>query len=104
MNTTTFGFDTTAEEAIAGRDLSGIRAIVTGGTSGIGAEAGRVLAGAGAEVTPNGGNREAGGQVIDTIRAENPRASVQLADLDLSNPSSIDAFASSWTGPLHLLI
>lgn len=46
------GFDgtTTALQALAGKDLHGMTAIVTGGYSGIGLEAVRVLAGAGAQV------------------------------------------------------
>jgi NAD(P)-dependent dehydrogenase (short-subunit alcohol dehydrogenase family) len=47
--TTPFGFDSTAAEVIDGIDLSGRRAIVTGGSSGIGVETARALAGA--EVT-----------------------------------------------------
>ena len=49
--TTPFGFDSTAAEVIAGVDLSGKRAIVTGGASGIGVETARALADAGAHVT-----------------------------------------------------
>ncbi len=45
-----FGAATTATEALAGRDLSGVQAIVTGGYSGLGLETVRVLAGAGAMV------------------------------------------------------
>jgi len=48
---TCFGFASTAAEVIDGIDLSGKRAIVTGGSSGIGIETARALAGAGAEVT-----------------------------------------------------
>jgi hypothetical protein len=43
-----FGKETTAAEALGGRDLSGKIAIVTGGYSGIGLETTRVLAEAGA--------------------------------------------------------
>ena len=42
--TTRFGFDSTAAEVIAGIDLRGKRAIVTGGSSGIGIETARALA------------------------------------------------------------
>ncbi len=40
----TFGFETTALEVVEGIDLSGKRAIVTGGASGIGVETARALA------------------------------------------------------------
>ena len=49
--TTPFGPASTAAEVIAGVDLTGKRAIVTGASSGIGQETARALAGAGAEVT-----------------------------------------------------
>ena len=49
--TTPFGATSTADEVIAGVDLTGRRAIVTGGASGIGVETARALAAAGAEVT-----------------------------------------------------
>ena len=48
---TPFGVQSTAAEVIAGIDLTGKRAIVTGGSSGIGAETARALASANAEVT-----------------------------------------------------
>ena len=48
---TPFGFATTADDVIAGLDLSGKQVIVTGGASGIGLETARALANAGAEVT-----------------------------------------------------
>jgi len=41
--TTPFGFDSTAADVIAGIDLTGKRAIVTGGSSGIGVETARAL-------------------------------------------------------------
>ena len=48
---TPFGATTTAMEVVAGIDLGGKRAIVTGSASGIGVETARALAKAGAEVT-----------------------------------------------------
>ena len=49
--TTPFGFESTAADVIAGVDLSGKSAIVTGASSGIGVETARALAAAGASVT-----------------------------------------------------
>lgn len=48
---TPFGADATADEVSEGIDLSGNRAIVTGGASGIGIETARTLARRGARVT-----------------------------------------------------
>ena len=49
--TTRFGFaSTTNDVTLAGVDLSGKRAVVTGATSGLGVETARALGAAGAEV------------------------------------------------------
>jgi NAD(P)-dependent dehydrogenase (short-subunit alcohol dehydrogenase family) len=104
MNSTSFGWQTTAEEAIAGIGLHGIRAIITGGTSGIGAETGRVLAAAGAQVTLTGRNLDAGREVAARIAARHPGVVIDVAALELSDPASVRAFAQAWDGPLHLLI
>ena len=58
--TTPFTAESTAAEVVNGIDLTGRRAIVTGGASGIGIETARALAGAGAEVTLAVRNVEAG--------------------------------------------
>jgi hypothetical protein len=49
---TPFDAQSTAAEVIAGVDLTGKRAVVTGGASGIGLQTARTLASAGAQVTP----------------------------------------------------
>ncbi|KIF74429.1 oxidoreductase, partial [Streptomyces sp. 150FB] len=59
--TTPFGPHSTAADVLAGVDLGGKRAVVTGGTSGIGIETARALASAGAEVTLAVRDTEAGG-------------------------------------------
>ena len=46
--TTSFTASTTASEVLQGVDLAGVRAVVTGGSSGIGAETARALVAAGA--------------------------------------------------------
>ncbi|MEV6353281.1 SDR family NAD(P)-dependent oxidoreductase [Streptomyces hydrogenans] len=45
-----FSADSTAEDVLAGRDLSGMTAVVTGGYSGLGLETTRILTAAGARV------------------------------------------------------
>jgi NAD(P)-dependent dehydrogenase (short-subunit alcohol dehydrogenase family) len=97
--TTPFGFDSTAAEVIAGVDLSGKRAIVTGGASGIGVETARALAGAGAHVTLAVRDTDAGSRVAADIGGQ-----VDVASLDLSAPASIAAFVAAWDGPLDILV
>lgn len=98
------GWATTADEVIAGIDLRGHRAVVTGGTSGIGSETVRVLAAAGAEVTFTGRNMDAGARVLAEILDRHPEANVRLQELDLADGDSVTAFVRDWVGPLHLLI
>ena len=100
---TRFGFDSTAAEVIEGIDLSGRRAIVTGGSSGIGMETARALASAGAEVTLAVRDTSAGGRAAASITDATGKA-VQVSRLDLASQSSVAAFAAGWTGPLDLLI
>jgi NAD(P)-dependent dehydrogenase (short-subunit alcohol dehydrogenase family) len=102
--TTPFGFDSTAAEAVAGIDLTGKRAIVTGGSSGIGIETARALAAAGADVTLAVRNTEAGARVAADITATIGNAAVHVAELDLADPNSVAAFVAGWSGPLDVLI
>ena len=102
--TTQFGFDSTAAEVIAGIDLSGKRAIVTGGSSGIGVETARALASAGAAVTLAVRDAEAGERTAAEIAASTDNADVGVGLLDLADQASVASFVSDWDGPLHLLI
>jgi NAD(P)-dependent dehydrogenase (short-subunit alcohol dehydrogenase family) len=97
--TTPFGFDSTAAEVIAGVDLAGKRAVVTGASSGIGVETARALADAGAEVTLAVRDTAAGERVAADIGG-----TVTVAPLDLSDLDSVSAFAAAWQGPLHILV
>lgn len=101
---TKFGFHTTAEEVIRGIDLTGKRAIVTGGASGIGIETVRVLAKAGAEVTIVARNIEAGKKVASEIIASTGNSKIYVAQLDLTNLNSINNFVANWQEPLDILI
>lgn len=84
----------TASEVIRGHDLTGMNVIVTGGTSGLGAETVRVLAAAGAHVVAAGRSRGAAGLP----------APAEFEELDLASLESVDAFTRRWSRPLHLLI
>jgi NAD(P)-dependent dehydrogenase (short-subunit alcohol dehydrogenase family) len=95
----------TAQEVIDGMDLSGRRAIVTGGNSGIGVETVRVLANAGAAVTLAVRNVQAGRQVAESLRRDTPaELTLDVEQLELADPDSVRAFASRWQGPLDILV
>ncbi len=102
--TTPFKAESTAAEVIAGVDLTGKRAVVTGGASGIGLETARALATAGAEVTLPVRNTDAGQRAAADIRATTGRDDVRVVRLDLTDRSTIDAFSVDWTGPLRILV
>jgi NAD(P)-dependent dehydrogenase (short-subunit alcohol dehydrogenase family) len=101
--TTPFGAESTAAEVIAGVDLAGRRAVVTGGASGIGVETARALAAAGAEVTLAVRDTAAGERAADGI-ASTAGARPHVALLDLADQASVAAFAAAWSGPLHILV
>src|SRR5262245_7150539 len=101
MIATPFGATSTAAEVLAGVDLTGRRAIVTGGSSGIGVETARALAGAGAAVTLAVRDVAAGERVARDLASA---GRVLVAPLDLADLASVAAFASAWSGPLHILV
>jgi NAD(P)-dependent dehydrogenase (short-subunit alcohol dehydrogenase family) len=101
---TPFGFTSTAAEVLAGVELSGKRAIVTGASSGIGVETARALADAGAAVTLAVRNTESGERVAADIREGTGNGRVTVGALDLSDLSSVAAFVAAWSGPLDILV
>ena len=101
---TPFSAASTAAEVVDGIDLSGRRAIVTGGASGIGVETARALASAGAEVTLAVRNVAAGDRTAEDIIASSGNKQVFVAALDLADRASVAAFTRTWDGPLHILV
>ena len=98
---TQFAASATADEVLAGIDLSGKNVIITGGHAGIGLEVTRALSKAGAHVTV--GARFPDRAVLALAGVER----AEVSQLDLIEPASIDAFVARWleTGrPLHILI
>ncbi len=87
-----FGLRSTASDVIAGIDLSGKTALVTGGYSGLGLETVRALAGAKARVIVGARRPEAAADDLDGI------AGVEILKLDLSDPASVDRFAAEVAG------
>jgi NAD(P)-dependent dehydrogenase (short-subunit alcohol dehydrogenase family) len=61
--------------------LSGKTAVVTGGTSGLGAASALALARAGAKVVIGGRNAERGERVVEEIRAAGGEAELEVADI-----------------------
>lgn len=105
--TSPFGYRTTARDVVKGVDLSGVNAIVTGASSGIGIETAAALAEAGARVTLAVRNTSAGETVASAINAKAAKGRAQVEALDLSSLASVAAFAGrvrATDAPLHLLI
>lgn len=102
-----FSSSSTAEEVTQGIDASGLTAIVTGASSGIGTETTRVLALRGAHVIMGVRNMAAGKDVKEAIVKEIPTAKIDAIELDLSSLSSVRKFASEFKSsgrPLNILI
>ncbi|SRR6266496_626705 len=102
--TTPFNAQSTAAEVVAGVDLTGRRAIVTGASSDIGVETARALASAGAEVILAVRSVEDGQRTAKDISATTGNKQVLVAPLDLADQRSVAAFTATWTGPLHILV
>lgn len=96
------GVHTSADQAMGGRSLEGMTAIVTGGYAGIGLETTRALARAGATVVVPARDPEKARKTLAAIPGK-----VEQATLDLMDPASVDAFAESFLAsgrPLHILV
>jgi NAD(P)-dependent dehydrogenase (short-subunit alcohol dehydrogenase family) len=91
----------TADEVLNGIDLSGTNVVVTGGHVGLGLETTRALTKAGASVTVGARNPDRAASAVAGIER------VDIGQLDLLDPTSIDGFATRYIGsgrPLHILI
>ncbi|CAL9355530.1 SDR family NAD(P)-dependent oxidoreductase [Streptomyces sp. enrichment culture] len=102
--TTPFSPQATSAEVIAGVDLTGRRAIVTGGASGIGVETVRPLVAAGAEVTIATRRPELAEDIVHDLTKDGSPGSVHLAQLDLADLTSVRSFVQAWHGPLDILV
>jgi NAD(P)-dependent dehydrogenase (short-subunit alcohol dehydrogenase family) len=101
---TRFDLNSTADDVVAGLDLSGSLAVITGGAAGIGKETARALASRGAHVIIGGRNPA----VIEAAAKELSSSGTALArELDLLSLKSVCRFADwvvSLGRPLDLLI
>jgi NAD(P)-dependent dehydrogenase (short-subunit alcohol dehydrogenase family) len=107
MPATQFGAKSTALEVIAGHDLRGRDAIVTGGASGIGVETVRALASAGARVVLAARNQAAADETAFDIKSTTGSDLVEVGILDLASLASVRAFVADYLSKkraLHILI
>lgn len=98
---TGFTASSTAQDVLAGIDLTGRSALVTGGHAGLGRETTRALRNAGASVTIGARDPDCAAAALTGIEG------VEIGRLDLLDPASIDDFAARFVDsgrPLHMLI
>jgi NAD(P)-dependent dehydrogenase (short-subunit alcohol dehydrogenase family) len=96
-----FGATSTTADVIAGIDLHGKNAIVTGGYSGLGLETVRALSSAGATVVVPTRDFERAEKILEGV------GNVEIEPMDLLDPKSIDAFADKFLTtdrPLHIQV
>lgn len=100
-----FGRRSTADDVLAGVDLSGRRALVTGANVGIGFETARALAARGAEVILACRNPERGEAAAVAIREGHPASRIEFGLLDLADFASIRNFTDGLASmPIDWLI
>ncbi|KAK7840198.1 short-chain dehydrogenase TIC 32 A, chloroplastic [Quercus suber] len=103
-----YGSKSTAEQVTeSGGDLSSITAIITGATSGIGAETALVLAKRGARLVLPARSLKAAEEAKARIVSECPESEILVMSLDLSSLTSVRNFVSEFESldlPLSLLI
>jgi len=102
--TTRFDATSTADDVVRDVDLCGRCAVVTGASSGLGAETARALAAAGADVVLAVRDVAAGDAAAGRIAAATGRPRPQVRALDLAEPGSVRAFVEAWDAPLDLLV
>lgn len=87
-----FGATTTTDDVLKGIDLTGKNVLITGGSSGLGAETARAMAAAGADVTITARTEAKGQPIVDQIRASTGKT-ISVESLELGSTKSIRAFA-----------
>lgn len=101
---TTFDAGSTGDDVASTVDLTGRRAVVTGGGSGVGLEIARSLARAGADVVLGVRRVDQGEVAAQDLRTDTRNDNVTARRLDLGDQTSVADFVASWEGPLHILV
>ena len=109
QSSSALGAQSTAEQVIAqtGTNLTGKTIVVTGASSGIGAEAARVFAKAGAQVFALGRNETKTMSVVNAINAECGAEKATFVACDLSSLASVRSAAQKILSagvPIHVLL
>uniref|UniRef100_M4EFZ3 3-oxoacyl-[acyl-carrier-protein] reductase n=1 Tax=Brassica campestris TaxID=3711 RepID=M4EFZ3_BRACM len=102
-----FGSRSTAEYVTVNCDLRSLTAIITGATSGIGAETARVLAKRGARLVIPARSLKTAEETKSRILSEFPDAEIIVMHLDLSSLASVRRFVADFESlhlPLNILI
>ncbi|XVE54991.1 hypothetical protein DITRI_Ditri03aG0125300 [Diplodiscus trichospermus] len=106
-----YGSKSTAEQVVenccCSVDPHHLTAIITGATSGIGAETARVLAKRGVRVVIPARDVKKAAELKERIQKENPNAEIVLSEIDLSSLASVKRFCTQFLAlglPLNILI
>ncbi|KAL0693992.1 hypothetical protein Bca4012_061172 [Brassica carinata] len=102
-----FGSRSTADNVTANSDLRSLTAIITGATSGIGAETARVLAKRGVRLVIPARSLKTAEETKSRILSEFPDAEIIVMHLDLSSLASVRRFVAHFESlqlPLNILI
>lgn len=89
-----FGRESTTDDVLEGKDLSGMTVFITGANSGLGQETARAMATKGAHIVMAGRDQGKLDEAVAAIRAEQPEAQLDTITLDLGSLESIRAATS----------
>jgi NAD(P)-dependent dehydrogenase (short-subunit alcohol dehydrogenase family) len=85
----TFNGRTTADEVLAGLDLTGKTIVITGSSAGIGSETARAMAAVGAEIVMVARDPDKNARIAARIKGEQPNAKLHLVTMDLADMASV---------------
>ncbi len=89
-----FGWSSTTDDVLAGKDLSGTSVFITGANSGLGQETARAMAAKGAHIIMAGRDQAKLDEAVAAIRGAVPKAQLDTITLHLGSLESIRAATS----------